>query len=143
MPPSCTTFVGLLHASMGIYCAHLDRSPVLVLGATGPLDRSRRRPYIEWIHTANVQGNAVRDYTKWDDQPAAVVDFPASFARAYRIATMEPAGPVYLCYDAGLKESASSGRFGRRRCEAARPTRSRRTRGRSSARGAARRADGR
>ena len=96
--------VGLLHGSMGIYYAMLDRAPVLVLGATGPLDRTRRRPYIDWIHSANVQGNAVRDFVKWDDQPATVDDFPASFARAYRIATTEPAGPVYLCYDAGLQE---------------------------------------
>ncbi|HVR89303.1 MAG TPA: thiamine pyrophosphate-binding protein [Candidatus Limnocylindria bacterium] len=96
--------VGLLHSTMGIYYAHIDRVPVIVLGATGPLDRARRRPYIDWIHSANVQGNAVRDFTKWDDQPATVADFPASFARAYRLATSEPSGPVYLCYDAGLQE---------------------------------------
>ncbi len=96
--------VGLLHSSMGIYYAHLDRVPVIVMGGTGPLDRRRRRPAIDWIHTAQVQGEAVRDYTKWDDQPATAADFPASFARAYRIATTEPAGPVYLCYDAGLQE---------------------------------------
>src|SRR5881628_2387408 len=64
--------VGLLHASMAIYYAHIDRAPVLVLGATGPLDRSKRRPYIDWIHSALVQGNAVRDFVKWDDQPASV-----------------------------------------------------------------------
>ncbi|MEA2661344.1 MAG: acetolactate synthase large subunit, partial [Chloroflexota bacterium] len=96
--------VGLLHAAMAIYYAHIDRVPVLILGATGPLDRSRRRPYIDWIHSALVQGNAVRDYVKWDDQPASVADFGSSFARGYRIATQEPAGPVYLCYDAGLQE---------------------------------------
>lgn len=96
--------VGLLHGTLGIYYAMLDRAPVLVIGATGPVDRTRRRPYIDWIHTAQVQGNAVRDFTKWDDQPAVVADFPNSFARAYRIATTEPAGPVYLCYDAGLQE---------------------------------------
>src|SRR5438128_399756 len=96
--------VGLLHAAMTIYYAHVDRAPVLVLGATGPVDRTKRRPYIDWIHTALVNGNAVRDYTKWDDQPATVIDFPASFARAYRMATTEPCGPVYLCYDAGLQE---------------------------------------
>ena len=96
--------VGLLHAAMAIYYAHIDRVPVLVLGATGPLDRSKRRPYIDWIHSALVQGNAVRDYTKWDDQPASVADFGPSFARGYRVATTEPAGPVYLCYDAGLQE---------------------------------------
>ncbi len=96
--------VGLLHSSMAIYYAHIDRVPMLVLGATGPLDRSKRRPYIDWIHSALVQGNAVRDFVKWDDQPASVADFGPSFARGYRIATTEPAGPVYLCYDAGLQE---------------------------------------
>src|SRR3989442_100858 len=96
--------VGLLHSSMAIYYAHIDRVRVLVLGATGPLDRSKRRPYIDWIHSALVQGNAVRDFVKWDDQPASVADFAPSFARGYRIATTEPAGPVYLCYDAGLQE---------------------------------------
>ena len=96
--------VGLLHSTMGIYYAQLDRVPVIVMGGTGPMDRTRRRPAIDWIHTAQVQGNAVRDFTKWDDQPAAIADFPNSFARAYRIATTEPAGPVYLCYDAGLQE---------------------------------------
>jgi len=96
--------VGLLHATMGIYYAQLDRVPVIVMGGTGPMDRGRRRPAIDWIHTAQVQGEAVRNFTKWDDQPAAIGDFPASFARAYRIATTEPAGPVYLCYDAGLQE---------------------------------------
>jgi acetolactate synthase-1/2/3 large subunit len=101
--------VGLLHSTMGIYYAHLDRIPLLLLGATGPLDRRRRRPAIDWIHTAQVQGEAVRNFTKWDDQPATVADFPASFARAYRIATTEPAGPVYLCYDAGLQEDALEG----------------------------------
>ncbi|HEV8670240.1 MAG TPA: thiamine pyrophosphate-binding protein [Candidatus Limnocylindria bacterium] len=98
--------VGLLHSTMGVYYAHLDRVPVMLLGATGPMDRRRRRPAIDWIHTAQVQGEAVRNFTKWDDQPATVADFPASFARAYRIATTEPAGPVYLCYDAGLQEDA-------------------------------------
>jgi len=96
--------VGLLHCAMAIYYAHVDRVPVLVLGATGPLDRSKRRPYIDWIHSALVQGNAVRDYVKWDDQPASIADFGSSFARGFRIATQEPSGPVYLCYDAGLQE---------------------------------------
>jgi len=101
--------VGLLHGTMGIYYAHLDRVPVMVLGATGPMDRRRRRPAIDWIHTAQVQGEAVRNFTKWDDQPATIADFPASFARAYRLATTEPAGPVYLCYDAGLQEDELDG----------------------------------
>jgi acetolactate synthase I/II/III large subunit len=96
--------VGLLHSCMAIYYAYIDRAPILVLGATGPMNEAKRRPRIDWIHTANVQGNAVRDYTKWDDQPASVDGVPTSFARGYRVAMTEPQGPVYLCYDAQLQE---------------------------------------
>src|SRR5262249_56337266 len=39
--------VGMLHATMGIYYAYLDRCPVFVIGATGPMDQSRRRPFID------------------------------------------------------------------------------------------------
>ncbi|MFQ6027555.1 MAG: thiamine pyrophosphate-binding protein [Dehalococcoidia bacterium] len=100
--------VGLLHACMAIYYAYIDRAPILILGGTGPMNESRRRPRVDWIHTALVQGNAVRDYTKWDDQPSCVEAFPESFARAYRVALTEPQGPVYLCYDAQLQEDAIS-----------------------------------
>src|SRR5712691_9614274 len=48
--------VGLQHASMAIFNAFCDRAPVLVLGASGPMDATRRRPWIDWIHTALVQG---------------------------------------------------------------------------------------
>ncbi len=96
--------VGLQHASMAIFNACCDRAPILVLGGTGPMDTTRRRPWIDWIHTALVQGNLVRDYVKWDDQPASVAAVPEAFARAYRIAMTEPKGPVYLCFDADLQE---------------------------------------
>ena len=46
--------VGLQHACMAIFNAWCDRVPVLLLGGTGPMDSSRRRPWIEWIHTALV-----------------------------------------------------------------------------------------
>ena len=96
--------VGLLNGSLAIYQAFIDRAPILILGGTGPISTSRRRPGVDWRHTANVQVNAVREFVKWDDQPAAVADFPHSFARAYRVAVTEPAGPIYLCYDADLQE---------------------------------------
>ncbi|HEV8717674.1 MAG TPA: thiamine pyrophosphate-binding protein [Candidatus Binatia bacterium] len=96
--------VGLQHASMAIFNAFCDRAPILVLGGTGPMDTARRRPWIDWIHTALVQGNLVRDYVKWDDQPASAAAVPEAFARAYRIAMTEPKGPIYLCFDADLQE---------------------------------------
>jgi acetolactate synthase I/II/III large subunit len=96
--------VGLLQGTMGIYYAWIDRAPVVVFGGAGPMAYDRRRPNIDWIHTANVQGNVVRDYTKWDDQPASIASVPESVMRAYRIATASPQGPVYVALDAGLQE---------------------------------------
>jgi thiamine pyrophosphate-dependent acetolactate synthase large subunit-like protein len=96
--------VGLQHASMAIFNAWCDRVPLLVLGGTGPMDTRQRRPWIDWVHTALVQGEQVRDYVKWDDQPASVEAIPESLLRAYRIAMTEPRGPVYVCLDAGLQE---------------------------------------
>jgi acetolactate synthase I/II/III large subunit len=96
--------VGLLQGTMGIYYAWIDRAPVVVFGGAGPMAYDRRRPNIDWIHTANIQGNVVRDYTKWDDQPASVASVPESVMRAYRIATAAPQGPVYVALDAGLQE---------------------------------------
>src|ERR1043166_6945395 len=63
--------VGLFHATMAMFNAWCDRFPVIVLGATGPVDAAKRRPWIDWIHTARDQGAIVRNYTKWDDQPAS------------------------------------------------------------------------
>ncbi len=96
--------VGLQHASMAIFNAWIDRVPVIVLGATGPMNTKHRRPRIDWIHTALVQGNQVRDYVKWDDQPFNLESVPESFIRGYRIATTAPTAPVYICYDADLQE---------------------------------------
>ncbi len=96
--------VGLQHATMAIFNAWCDRVPVIVLGGTGPMDTTKRRPWIDWIHTALVQGNQVRDYVKWDDQPHSLGDVTESFIRGYRLATTEPMAPVYICYDADLQE---------------------------------------
>jgi acetolactate synthase I/II/III large subunit len=97
--------VGLLHATMGIYYAYIDRAPIFVIGATGPMDEGKRRPFIDWIHTANVQGEAVRNFVKWDYQPGGIEGVPDAFARAYSIMMSEPQGPVYMCYDAWLQEA--------------------------------------
>src|SRR5256885_2081799 len=96
--------VGLLHANMAIYYAYADRAPVFIIGATGPMDETKRRPRIDWIHTALVQGEAVRAYTKWDYQPTVIDGAPESFARAYGVMMSEPRGPIYMCYDAWLQE---------------------------------------
>ena len=96
--------VGLLHANMAVYYAYIDRVPVFIVGATGPMDETKRRPRIDWIHSAQSQGQAVRDYTKWDYQPTTVEGVPEAFARGYSVMMTEPRGPVYMCYDAWLQE---------------------------------------
>ena len=96
--------VGLQHATMAMFNAWVDRVPMLVLGGTGPVDSIARRPRIDWIHTAQVQGNLVRDFTKWDDQPASLPACSDSLIRAYRLTTAEPTAPVYVCFDVGLQE---------------------------------------
>ena len=41
--------VGLFHATMAMFNAWCDRMPILVIGATGPVDAVKRRPWIDWI----------------------------------------------------------------------------------------------
>ncbi len=96
--------VGLQHACMAIFNAWVDRVPILLLGGTGAVDAARRRPWIEWIHTALVQGDHVRDFVKWDDQPASVAAAIESIVRAYRLARAEPTAPTYVCLDVALQE---------------------------------------
>jgi thiamine pyrophosphate-dependent acetolactate synthase large subunit-like protein len=100
--------VGLLHASMAMFNAWCDRMPMLVLGATGPVDAVKRRPWIDWIHTARDQGALVREYTKWDDQPASPGAAREAILRGTWIANTAPQGPVYINFDAELQEAKVS-----------------------------------
>jgi thiamine pyrophosphate-dependent acetolactate synthase large subunit-like protein len=97
--------VGLFHATMAIFNAWCDRQPVIVLGATGPVDAAKRRPWIDWIHTARDQGAIVRNYTKWDDQPASPAAAREALIRATWIANTAPRGPVYINLDAEMQEA--------------------------------------
>ena len=97
--------VGLMHATMPIFNAWCDRTPMIIFGATGPVDAHRRRPWIDWIHTSKDQASMIRNYTKWDDQPASPQAAVESVLRANQITRSAPYGPVYICLDAGLQES--------------------------------------
>ena len=97
--------VGLMHATMAVFNAWCDRVPVLMLGATGPWDAARRRPWIDWIHTASDQGALVRDYTKWDNQPGSIPAAIEALLRGSQIAQTAPRGPVYINLDAALQEA--------------------------------------
>jgi thiamine pyrophosphate-dependent acetolactate synthase large subunit-like protein len=97
--------VGLFHATMAIFNAWCDRMPVLILGATGPVDAVKRRPWIDWIHTARDQGAIVRPYVKWDDQPASPEAAREALLRAMWHTRTAPQGPVYVNLDAEMQEA--------------------------------------
>src|SRR5687768_9986025 len=96
--------VGLMHATMPIFNAWCDRTPILVVGATGSWDAEKRRPWIEWIHTCSDQGQLIRNYTKWDNQPGSVAATTEALLRAAQIAQTAPRGPVYVNLDVSIQE---------------------------------------
>ncbi|MPY71337.1 MAG: thiamine pyrophosphate-binding protein [Alphaproteobacteria bacterium] len=98
--------VGLMHGMMGIFNAWCNRVPMIIMGATGPVDAPKRRPWIDWIHTCKDQGALIRNFTKWDDEPRSAQALAESMVRANKIMRTAPTGPVYMCLDAGLQETA-------------------------------------
>jgi thiamine pyrophosphate-dependent acetolactate synthase large subunit-like protein len=103
--------VGLLNAPNAIYAAWQDQTPVLLVGANGPMAIEKRRAGIDWVHTSLVPGNVIRDYIKWDTQPFSLASIPDALIRAYRVAMTEPRGPVYVCLDTGLQEESLTSTF--------------------------------
>jgi len=96
--------VGLLHGAMAIYYAYIDRVPVVIFRGFG----SRRLRQTASQHRLD----------PWSERPgqrraglhqvglrAAVAGVGTGHHReGYRIASSEPAGPVYIALDAGLQE---------------------------------------
>jgi thiamine pyrophosphate-dependent acetolactate synthase large subunit-like protein len=89
---------------MAIYNAFCDRIPMLILGATGPVDAAQRRPWIDWIHTAGDQAALIRPFVKFDDQPTSVNAAISGLVRATSITIAKPSAPVYVCLDVNLQE---------------------------------------
>jgi thiamine pyrophosphate-dependent acetolactate synthase large subunit-like protein len=69
------------------------------------MEADKRGPGADWTHSDVDIGAIVRDFTKWDDQPASLQHFAESAVRAYKIATTPPMGPVFLALDAELQEN--------------------------------------
>jgi acetolactate synthase-1/2/3 large subunit len=101
----CHGVVGLQHASMAMYNAWCDRVPVYCMGGVIIEANKRGNTFAEWVHSAVDIGANVRDFTKWDDQPASLQHFAESAVRAYKIATTPPMGPVMIALDAELQEN--------------------------------------
>ena len=96
--------VGLMHASMALYNAWCDRVPMLVIGANGPLDAAKRRPWIDWIHTSADLAALVRPFVKWDDQPISVKASVQSLVRAWDVTRAYPQAPTLVTLDVTMQE---------------------------------------
>ena len=81
----CHGTVGLQHATMALYNAWCDRVPVYVM-IGNIVEADKRAPGAEWVHSAIDPAALVRDFVKWDDQPASLQHFAESAVRAYKIA---------------------------------------------------------
>jgi thiamine pyrophosphate-dependent acetolactate synthase large subunit-like protein len=53
----------------------------------------KRRPWIDWIHTAADQSALLRAYVKWDAQPASPQAAQEALLRACWLAGMAPEAP--------------------------------------------------
>ena len=95
--------VGLLHGTMGIFNMYCSGMPIMILGGSGPSDPKLRGP-VDYLHSANTQGEAVRPYVKWDDEATTLDGVIDSVLRGFKIANTSPKGPVYIAFDSGIQE---------------------------------------
>lgn len=96
--------VGLMHATMAIFNAYSDRVPMLILGADGPADAAKRRPWIDWLHTSADVGALVRHFVKWDDHPMSAGAAVPAITRGNQLTRSAPRAPVFVCLDAAAQE---------------------------------------
>jgi acetolactate synthase I/II/III large subunit len=95
--------IGLQHASMAIYNAYADRVPVYIIAGNWR-DAGSRANGVNSYHSAQDMALIVRDYVKWDDEPASLPAFAESAVRAYKIAMTPPMEPVLIVLDHDMQE---------------------------------------
>jgi len=95
--------IGLQHASMAIYNAYADRVPVYIIVGNW-MDGGTRANGVNSYHSAQDMAAMVRDYVKWDDEPASLGHFAESAVRAYKFGMTPPMGPVVLVVDHDMQE---------------------------------------
>lgn len=99
--------VGLMHASMAIYNAYVDRVPIYIVQGN-LMDATERRPLLDFVHSSQDIAAMVREFVKWDDNPMSLQAFAESAIRAYKIAMTPPTMPVLLVADMKLQEAEIS-----------------------------------
>ncbi|MDA9109116.1 thiamine pyrophosphate-binding protein [Woeseiaceae bacterium] len=84
--------VGLQHASMAIYQAYHDKTPIIII--VGRDDKFFRQE-----QTANDIAGLTRAFTKWDVQPTSLSGTLDAIQRAHKEAITPPMGPVVIVID--------------------------------------------
>ena len=99
--------VGCQHAAMAVYSTrYCDQVPnILILGNIS--NAAERRGSVEWLHSVQDAAAMIREFTKWDDNPASLQHLLGESAcvRAYQLAMTPPTMPVVLVADGELQES--------------------------------------
>ncbi len=95
--------VGLQHGSMAIYNAYADRVPMFLITPNSP-DVRARKSTVPFVHTVQDGAAIVRDFVKWDDEPASLQHWAESATRAWKYAMTPPYGPVLLVTSSELQE---------------------------------------
>ena len=88
--------VGVQNASMAIFQAFLDKTPMVIL--VGSDDTFIR------AHIANDLGALVRPYTKWDAKPTTLPDTLVAIQQAYHEAMTPPCAPTLVVVDSIIQK---------------------------------------
>jgi acetolactate synthase-1/2/3 large subunit len=89
--------VGLLQGGGAIVNLKYGRVPVILCSGSNPAPNRKN-----WRGEPFDQGSIVRDYVKWDHVISANEDVSSVLREAFRVASSEPAGPVYLAIDSDV-----------------------------------------
>ncbi len=101
---ACHGVVGLQHASMATYNSWADRVPVLIFGGN-IMEADKRAPGAEWMHSGVDIGSWFVSLPSGTISRRTFSTSPNHTARAYKIATTPPMGPVFIALDAELQEN--------------------------------------
>ena len=86
------TFAGIGNGMGNIPGAHMNKSPLIILGG-----QQTREMLVGDVYLTNVDETTLpKPWVKWAYQPVRAEDVPAAIMRAYATALQPPAGPVFI-----------------------------------------------
>ena len=95
--------VVLVHADVGtqniganLHNAQRGRAGVVICAGTAPRTVGGRSRHMDWIQAQINPAGTVAGYVKWHHELAGPDDLDTVMQRAFQVAGVEPAGPVYL-----------------------------------------------